>query len=232
MYGSNDCYICMQELDNFKIDKCNNIEYYEKFLYHLPQFKRSNIRFISPDKYQLECGHKTCYKCIMLSINSCGNKCPYCRTKISKKELTKLYLMFYQNYQIHVDPILITGLAQNKEFLKYNKIEKLTRKKTKLFRTLVIKDFIQFYLTFLEDFIDGYNHTEEEFLEVNSCKSIIIYIMIELVRKNKWFLESNKNFKKTFMSKLDEIHIYKCEQGYGYDNILSNFWKNELQSLI
>jgi len=235
MYDSGYCYICMEKFDNLEIKfnkKNNNSKYYEKYLFQLPNFSISKIKFVSHGLYQLECGHSTCFKCILLSLINCGDQCPYCRTKISKKEIINILSIFDQDYQKYNNRLLIMGLNQNNEFLKYNKIEKLTRKKTELFRAIVIQELIQFYLTFFEDFINGDSDSREEYLEVTSCKSIIIDIMINLIRKNKWFLKRIPDFKKVFISKLDEIEEYKCKGGDGYSNILSKFWKNELQSFI
>ena len=235
MFDFDCCYICMENVDNLKLKsniKNKNAKYYEKFLFQLPHFNISNIKFFSHGMYQLECGHSTCFKCLLLSIVNCGDQCPYCRTKFSKREIINILSIFDNNYQIYTDRLLIIGLNQNKKFLKNNKIEKFTREKTEFFRAIVIKELIQFYLNFLEDFITGSDGSREEFEEVTCCKSITINIMINLVRKNKWFLKKYPDFKKVFMSKLDEIEEYKCKDGSEYDNLLCKFWKNELQSFI
>ena len=85
MFDYDCCYICMENVDNLKLKfnkKNKNSKYYDKYLFQLPNFKLSNIKFVSHGMYHLECGHSTCFKCILLSIVNCGDKCPYCRTKI------------------------------------------------------------------------------------------------------------------------------------------------------
>lgn len=217
----NYCYICMEEYGNLKSYKLSDYNYQKnsekKYSYQLPNyFEKSDIKFTSREMFQLECGHSTCFKCILLTINNCGNKCPFCRTKISEKDITTILKIFDQNYQIYTDPHLITFI-ENK---------KLTRKKTEIFRTTVIKDLLNFYLNFMNRFIISYyDDPIEKHNEICRFKSKIINIMINLVRKNKWFLDKNNDFKKIFIKKLDEIH--NCDN-LEYSSILSQFWKNEL----